>query len=133
MSGRDLEERHPRMNSSERGLQCISDNLWLMCEKEFRGNDQQSRSNVHLRLALTEIRRDFEYAIIHAAPASLCSEPALLGHLTDGVVLVLEAHFTRRVAARKVIQDLHRMNARLLGTVLNQRTFPIPERLYRRL
>jgi polysaccharide biosynthesis transport protein len=133
MSGPDLEESPCLVDSSGRGPKCISDNLWLMSAKEFLGRNQQNQSTLHLRLVLTDIRRDFEYAIIHAAPASLCSEPALLGHLTDGVVLVLEANFTRRIAARKVIQNLQTMNAKLLGAVLNQRTFPIPERLYRRL
>jgi hypothetical protein len=37
------------------------------------------------------------------------------------------------VAAQKAIQKLHAGNARLLGTVLDNRTFPIPESIYRKL
>ncbi len=129
----DIENRPRLVNSSAKGARPISGNLWLLAARDFLGSNQRKLSTTHLRLALTEIRRDFEFAIIHAPLASLYSEPALLGQLCDGIILVLEANRTRRVAARKAIQNLQSMNARLLGTVLNQRTFPIPERLYRRL
>jgi len=49
------------------------------------------------------------------------------------VVLVLEANATRRVAALSAKEALEAAGVRLLGTVLNDRTFPIPEKLYRKL
>lgn len=129
----DIEDRPRLVNSSARGPKSIAGNLWLIAAKDFLGSAHRRVSTAHLRVALTEIRRDFEFAILHAPLASLYSEPALLGQLSDGIILVLEANCTRRIAARKTIQSLQSANARLLGTVLNQRTFPIPEKLYRRL
>jgi len=61
------------------------------------------------------------------------SEAALLATLSDGMVLVVEANSTRRVAAQKVTEKLHAANARLLGAVLSGRTFPIPDVIYRNL
>jgi Mrp family chromosome partitioning ATPase len=49
------------------------------------------------------------------------------------VVLVLEAHSTRRSAARKAKLALEAANVLVLGTVFNNRKFPIPETLYRML
>jgi len=49
------------------------------------------------------------------------------------MVLVVEANSTRRVAAQKVKERLHAANARLLGTVLSGRTFPIPDMIYKKL
>jgi Mrp family chromosome partitioning ATPase len=57
----------------------------------------------------------------------------LLSRWTDGVVLVLEANATRRDAARRVKEILDAANVSVLGVVLNNRTFPIPDVLYRRL
>jgi len=57
----------------------------------------------------------------------------LIGQLSDGVILGLEAHRTRRIAARITKERLQAANVRLLGVVLNQRTFPIPEGIYRKL
>ena len=49
------------------------------------------------------------------------------------VVLVVQANSTRREAARKGKESLDSANVRLLGVVLNERTFPIPEVLYRKI
>jgi len=49
------------------------------------------------------------------------------------VVLVLKANSSRREAARKAVQDLQNAGARILGAILNQRTFPIPQAIYTKL
>jgi len=52
---------------------------------------------------------------------------------TDGVVLILEADRTRRDTARRIKESLAVANAKVLGVVLNNRSYPIPEPLYSRL
>jgi Mrp family chromosome partitioning ATPase len=56
-----------------------------------------------------------------------------MGQLADGIILVLEAHNTRRAIARKIIETFEAAQVRVLGIVLSQRTFPLPEWMYRRL
>ena len=56
-----------------------------------------------------------------------------MAQFADGIVLVLAAHRTRRVTARKVKEALEVSQARVLGTVLSERMFPVPEGIYRRL
>ena len=111
----------------------ISSKLWRVPINVFLGEGENILSPVWLGSRLRELRLEFDYTVLHGPPAGLCSEAALLGHLSDGIVLVLEANSTRRVAAQKVKQTLQATNARLLGTVLNQRTFPIPEGIYKKL
>ena len=82
---------------------------------------------------LAELRREFEYSIVQCPPAGESSEAAALGQLADGIILVLAAHRTRRATARKVLETLRAAQVQLLGTVLSDRTFPIPEGIYRRL
>jgi Mrp family chromosome partitioning ATPase len=65
--------------------------------------------------------------------AGISSEAAVLGQLADGIILVLAAQCTRRAAARKIKETLEASQARILGTVLSGRIFPVPERIYRRL
>ncbi len=87
----------------------------------------------NVALVEAELRLEFDYTVLHGPPAGLCSDAALLGYLSDGVILVLQANSTRRAAAQRAVQTLQATNARLLGSVLNGRTFPIPEGIYRRL
>jgi len=111
----------------------ISDNLWLVSADVFLGSAENAHSAPWLRTRLGELRRTYDYALIHAGPVSGTGGTPLLAHLTDGLVLGLEAHRTRRLVAKKVKEHLEAANVRLLGIVLSERRFPIPERLYRRL
>jgi Mrp family chromosome partitioning ATPase len=56
-----------------------------------------------------------------------------MAQFADGIILVLSARHTRRVTACKIKETLQAAQARLLGTVLSDRVFPIPEAIYRRL
>jgi Mrp family chromosome partitioning ATPase len=81
----------------------------------------------------SEIRREFEYSIVQGQPAGESSMTTEIGQVADGVVLVISAQRTRRASARKIKEMLEAAQVRLLGTVLSDREFPIPEGIYRRL
>jgi Mrp family chromosome partitioning ATPase len=87
----------------------------------------------HLKSRFAELCAEFSYVLVDAPPASESAESLVFGRLAEGVVLVIEAHATRRESARKVKENLEAANVRLLGAVLNKRTFPIPESLYGKL
>jgi len=131
-NGLDLvpnQERSALRDSSRR----LSNELWLMSRSVFFGEHESGWSGAWLRDRLAELRQRYDYSVIYGPPAGTCSEAALLASLCDGMVLVVEADSTRRVAAQKVKEKLHSANARLLGAVLSERTFPIPDAIYRRL
>jgi hypothetical protein len=77
-----------------------------------------------------EVRREFEYSIV-AASAGVADEAVVMGQAADGIILVLSALRTRRAAALRFREALG--SARLLGTILTDREFPIPSAIYRRL
>jgi Mrp family chromosome partitioning ATPase len=53
--------------------------------------------------------------------------------LTDGVVVVVRANKTRREVVQRALLMMQSSRCRVLGVVLNQRRYPIPEFIYRRL
>jgi len=107
----------------------VSTNLWHVPFPVFTG-EQNTLSAAWLRGRLAELRLEFDYTILQGPPAGQSGEIALLGHLSDGVVLVLEANATRRVTALRVKEKLQMANVRILGAVLSERTFPIPQAIY---
>jgi hypothetical protein len=109
----------------------LSRGLWLMPADVFWGN-HHGFSLVWLRARLAELRLEFDYTVLEG-PAAGQGEVAMLGSLSDGLVLVLQANVTRRVTAQRAKEKLSSTKTRLLGAVLTGRTFPIPEVLYRRL
>jgi len=82
---------------------------------------------------LDELRSRFDFVIVNAPSIGLYPDPVLLGHFADGLVMVLEAEKTDRRHAIRAKAEVEAANVRLLGAVLNNRRFPIPEAIYRYL
>jgi len=108
-------------------------NLWIVPPGSNRAATQGHLASGPLRLRIGELRKEFDYVLIDAPPVSSCGDAVLLGQLADGVILVVEANSTRRETAWLAKATLEGAKIRLLGGVLNNRTFPIPEALYRKL
>lgn len=115
------------------GCKQLSSCLWIMPKETLLEGSAANFSAQWLRGRLAELRLEFDYAIFQGPSAGSHHEAILLGSLCDGVVLVLRANRTRRLAAQKVKDKLRLANATLLGAVLSERTFPIPDAIYRRL
>jgi capsular exopolysaccharide synthesis family protein len=108
-------------------------NLFLVSAGSTGENWQGLISSDRMRLRLSELRNEFDYVLIDSAAMSVGSDGVALGCAADGVVLVLKANSSRREWARKAVQELKTARAQVLGAVLNERTYPIPEAIYKKL
>jgi Mrp family chromosome partitioning ATPase len=111
----------------------LRNNLWLVTRALFFGSPENATNLPWLRSRLGDLRREFDYSIVHGPLASGTSDSPLIAHLADGLVLTVDARRTRRVTAQRARDQLVACNVRLLGAVMLDRAFPIPERLYRRI
>ena len=107
--------------------------LWLASFKSPAGGWQTPGSLDRFRSRLAEMRKDFTTILIDAPPINTYTDAALLGSMADGLVMILQANQTRREAAERAKEILDAAGVRVLGAVLNKRTFPVPGFLYRRL
>lgn len=84
-----------------------------------------------VRDLLEDLRRRFGAVILDCG--SLLSSPDLpkLGHLVDGAIVVIEAGRSTRPQIDHALEVLSLAGAELKGFVLNRRTYPIPDRVYR--
>ncbi len=108
-------------------------NLFLIAA----GNEPEKAASMlgsdRTKARLAELRSGVEYVLVDASALSEGLDAAVLGGASDGVVLVLKANSSRRESARRSIQDLTAAKAKVLGAVLNHRTFPVPKSIYSRL
>jgi receptor protein-tyrosine kinase len=111
----------------------IGGNLWLAGPNILAENSQVLLPPDQLKERLAQLRETFEYMLIDAPGTSVCADAQLLGLLADAAILVIEANSTRRQTARKAKESLDAAGVRLLGTILHDRSFPIPKGLYERL
>jgi hypothetical protein len=108
----------------------LRSNLWQLNAVD-RG--EELSDGLALSRYLGEVRSEFEYSVIQAPPASLSTEAIAMSQFADGIILVLAAQQTRRAIAFKIKQMIHDAHGSLLGTILSDREFPMPEGIYRRL
>jgi Mrp family chromosome partitioning ATPase len=108
-------------------------NLWLVSCGSITESSFELAHSERMRRRMADLRSQFTFVIVDAGSFSTSTAPMFLGGLTDGVILVVKANSTRRDATRELKQQLQVSNVPLLGAVLNQRTFPIPEKIYKKL
>jgi protein-tyrosine kinase len=113
--------------------QLTPSNLWLLSAGAIASESPSLLNSDRLKLRLQELRTEFDYVLIDAPALNLYSDAISLGRIADGVIVVLEANSTRRESALKGLASLRDAGVEILGAVLNQRTFPIPTFVYRRL
>lgn len=108
-------------------------NLWLLSAGIPAPKSPSLLNSERLKVRLQELRKEFNYILIDAPALNLYSDALALGRIADGLVVVLQADSTRRESALKGLQTLREAQVKVLGAVLNRRTFPIPQFVYRRL
>ena len=79
------------------------------------------------------LRNEFEYALIDCSSLKESGDLLSVAPFVDGVILVSEANKTRRGQILQAEQTIETAQGKLLGHVLNKRTYPVPEWIYRRL
>lgn len=70
---------------------------------------------------LQQLREVFDIVIIDSPPVLAVADPIVLGAQTDGCVLVLDTAMTKRDAALTAKMKLDKVNARMLGVVINNK------------
>ena len=77
-------------------------------------------------LVLADCAKLYDRIILDSPPTSAVTDPAVLGNLADGVVLVIKAGETTREAAMHARRQLATAKARLFGVVVNAIDFSNP-------
>jgi hypothetical protein len=99
---------------------------------EIRVGDWESNPG-YRTACLDALRWNFDYVLIDCAPPALSSDAVTLAPLVDGVSIVVKAGQTRRGQIQRCQQTIEGAGGKFLGFILNQRQYPVPDWLYRRL
>lgn len=109
----------------------VGGNLWLVNTGFLTDSNGALLPLDDLRPRIKQLNDSFEYLLIDAPATSVSGDAAIIGQLVDAAILVIEAGRTRRLNAGKAKEAFDAAGVQLLGTVLRNRSFPIPEKLYK--
>jgi Mrp family chromosome partitioning ATPase len=107
-------------------------NLW---QRDRPDGAYDNWHGMHTRLAiyLEKLRREYRYILIDCPSLREAEHAAILAPLVDGVVLVVEANRTQRDQFLYAERTIENAGGRVLGHVLNKRTYLIPTWLHRKM
>lgn len=98
----------------------ISKAASLLASSAFRGR-------------VEELCASFSFVLFDTPPLAVSSDALAVASKLDGLAMVVEANSTNRETALKAAKDAAADNVHMLGVVLNKRTYPIPEAIYKKL
>ena len=109
-----------------------SANLW---QTHRADGSRDSWHGIQTRLAiyLENLRREYRYILIDCPSLREAEHAVVLAPLVDGVVLVVEANRTQKEQFLYADRAIENAGGRILGHVLNKRTYAIPDWLHRKM
>jgi hypothetical protein len=100
--------------------------------RSARASDWESDPEYRAQ-CLKALRWNFDYVLIDCPSTAVSSDATTLAPLVDGVAVVVKAAQTRRGQIQRCQQLIEAAGGNFLGFILNQRQYPLPNWLYRRL
>jgi Mrp family chromosome partitioning ATPase len=82
---------------------------------------------------MTTLGGGYDHVLVDVAPVNQYPDAAVLASAIKDVVLVVQADRTPREAVWQARKRLESAGAKVVGLVMNMRTYPIPEFLYHRV
>lgn len=120
-----------KFTSTEERCVQVGANLWLAGSHLITRGQSSLLPVEDLKQCLTELDQAFDYLLIDAPGIRDSSDAELLGQFAEAAILVVEADKTRRTDTAKARESLDLAGIQLLGTILNNWSFPMPEKLYK--
>ena len=90
----------------------------------------QSQAMKHFVAAM---RKQFDFVIIDTPPVISVTDAGIVGKFVDGVLLVVQAGRTQRGIVKRAEESLYQAHCKVIGTVLSNIEYHLPEYIYRYL
>jgi succinoglycan biosynthesis transport protein ExoP len=104
--------------------QCLQEtgipNLRVITSGPVPPNPADLLGSERMHALIHALAEQADYLLFDSPPALAVTDAAILSTRVDGVLLVADAGRTRRALAGRAVEELGRVDARVLGTVLNR-------------
>lgn len=96
------------------------ENLWVLASGPLPPNPAELLGSERMGAIIEELRGQMDRVLFDSPPTLVVTDAVILGTRVDGVLLVNDAGRTRRNEARHAAEKFRRVQANLLGVVLNR-------------
>lgn len=113
-----LLQEHPVLDGLLQETQV--ENLRVLTSGPLPPNAAELLGSARMKELLAGLTDTCDIVVLDSPPTTALSDAAILSTHCDGVLLVLDSSRTRREVAKRAIETLHRVNARVVGVLLNR-------------
>ncbi len=119
--------------SFDKALKEINPNLAVLPGQKTQLNPLTLLDSHAMQEVLRLAKERFEIVLIDSLALTPFKDTVALASHTDGVVVVVTEGKVRRQVLKSALLPLEKKQTNILGVVLNNRTFPIPSGIYKRV
>jgi capsular exopolysaccharide synthesis family protein len=96
-----------------------NENLVVLTSGKVPPNPAEMLSSKAMSNLLEELKNYFDYIILDTPPVQAVTDSQVLGAKADGTILVIKSEETKKDSVKNAISLLQKVNANIIGTVLN--------------
>lgn len=97
-----------------------NENLTILTSGKIPPNPTEILSSNYMLRLINSLRNIFDYIILDAPSVELVTDAQILAAKFDGTILVVKAETTKKSSVHNAINILRRVNANIIGIVLNE-------------
>jgi capsular exopolysaccharide synthesis family protein len=109
------------------------ENLTFISAGSVPANPVELLSSDPMNRLLTVMKTKFDHIIIDTPPVISVTDAGIVGAQADGVIMVIQAGRTQRGIVKRATELLHQSHSKILGHVLTNIEYHLPEYIYRYL
>ena len=125
-----LEDANQRIEDS---IFTLKENLQIIQTGKISQNTASLLNESKVKPIVKKIRTQYDAVFVDCTYMKKLSDITTLASSVDGVVLIINEGKDLVQATKNVVHVLKQNNANMVGGILNNRTFPIPSWLYKRI
>jgi len=109
------------------------ENLTFVSSGSVPSNPVELLSSDRMRKFLILMKTKFDQIIIDTPPVISVTDAGIIGPMSDGVLMVIQAGRTQRGVVKRAVELLHQAHSKVLGHILTNIEYHLPEYIYRYL
>jgi len=109
------------------------ENLTFLASGVVPENPAELLASNKMKKLVANLRTQFDHIIIDTPPIISVTDSGILGSFSEGVLLVIEAGRTQRGIIKRATELLHQAHSKIIGHVLTNIEYHLPEYIYRYL
>lgn len=122
-----------KADASEALFHIDMENLAFIAAGSVAENPAELLGSDKMRQFLADMKTQFDFILIDTPPIIAVTDPGIVGALADGILLTIQAGRTQRGIIRRATELLEQSHSRIIGHVLTNIEYHLPEYIYRYL